>query len=371
MDGTQHGLDGLADGTGRTAAAGVPAPTVVECRGVWKLFGPKPRAGLAALRRDGLGKDEVLARHGCVVGVADASLAVARGETFCLMGLSGSGKSTLLRHVNGLVRPTEGQVLVEGEDVARKPARELRRLRAARIGMVFQSFALLPHRTVLDNAAFPLELRGIPRARREAAARETLGLVGLSGWEARWPDELSGGMQQRVGLARALAGDPDILLMDEPFGALDPLIRRQLQDQFLEIARTVRKTVLFVTHDLDEAIRLGSRIAIMRDGRIVQVGTPAEILRRPADDYVRAFAAGVPALRRLQARDVMTPLAVGAPPPGDLPPVAAGTSLGRLATLLARDGQAVVVDGDRRPIGTVDRAAVLASIGSGPDRAHG
>ena len=268
---------------------------VIELEGVWKSHGPNVEAAIADAR-NGAGKGDILARYGAVLGIADASFKVMRGEVFCIMGLSGSGKSTLLRHVNRLVEPTAGHVRVLGQDVLALDAGALRRLRAERVGMVFQHMALLPHRTVRDNVAYPLEIRGEPLARRWAVSSEKLQLVGLAGYEERFPHELSGGMQQRVGLARALASDPEVLLMDEPFSSLDPLIRRDLQDQFLALSRQLGKTTLFVTHDMDEAIRIGSRVAIMKDGRVVQVGTPAEIVTQPADDYVRSFVQGIACL---------------------------------------------------------------------------
>jgi glycine betaine/proline transport system ATP-binding protein len=278
---------------------------VIELEGVWKIHGANVEAAIADARV-GASKGEILARHGAVVGIADASFKVMRGEVFCIMGLSGSGKSTLLRHVNRLVEPTAGRVRVLGQDVLALDAAALRRLRAERVGMVFQHMALLPHRTVRDNVAYPLEIRGEPLARRWAVSSEKLQLVGLAGYEERFPHELSGGMQQRVGLARALASDPEVLLMDEPFSSLDPLIRRDLQDQFLALSRQLGKTTLFVTHDMDEAIRIGSRVAIMKDGRVVQVGTPAEIVTQPVDDYVRSFVQGI-ARDRLVAELERTP----------------------------------------------------------------
>jgi glycine betaine/proline transport system ATP-binding protein len=265
-----------------------PSDTVIELEGIWKVFGERAAEALTEARA-GATRREVMERFGCVVGISDVSLAVRRGEIFCVMGLSGSGKSTLLRHVNRLIEPTAGRVSVLGRDVLSMPERELRELRATRVAMVFQHMALLPHRSVRDNVAYPLEIRREPKSKRWATANDKLALVGLSGFADSFPRQLSGGMQQRVGLARALASDAEILLMDEPFSALDPLIRRELQDLFLNLSQQLQKTVLFITHDLDEALRLGSRIAIMKDGRIVQTGTPADILERPADDYVRAF----------------------------------------------------------------------------------
>jgi glycine betaine/proline transport system ATP-binding protein len=348
-----------------------PATPAVECRHVWKIFGGGAERALAEGLKTPLGKDEMIERFGCVLGVADVSLSVAPGEIFCIMGLSGSGKSTLVRHINGLIRPTAGEILIDGRNILSLGASGLRALRAEKITMVFQNFALLPHRTVIENVAFGLELRKVRREERLERAAAMLDLVRLSGWEDRWPDELSGGMQQRVGLARALAGDPDILLMDEPFGALDPLIRRQLQDQFLELSRVMRKTTVFITHDLDEAMRVGSKIAIMRDGRIVQVGTPGDILRNPADDYVAEFVGGVSELKILRAADIMTPLADGAASPDPFSPRAAPeTNLAELAAIAAStDEPVVILDAAGAVLGTVDRVAVLASI-SRKDR-HG
>jgi glycine betaine/proline transport system ATP-binding protein len=283
----------------------------VRCRNVWKIYGPREREVLTAMRDASeaapLSKDEVRERFGCVVGVQNVSFEVEPGETFCIMGLSGSGKSTLLRHVNRLIEPSSGAVEIKGRDISALGARELERLRAESIGMVFQHMALWPHRTIRENVAFGLEVRGVGRRARAAAADRALELVQLSGWESRYPDELSGGMQQRVGLARALAADPDILLMDEPFSALDPLIRRDLQAQFSELARTMNKTVLFITHDLEEAIQVGHRVAIMNEGAFVQVGRPEEILTRPATDYVARFVRGVSHLHFLTASAVMRP----------------------------------------------------------------
>jgi glycine betaine/proline transport system ATP-binding protein len=286
------------------------------------------------------------------------------------MGLSGSGKSTLVRHVNRLIEPTSGEILVNGEDIARKSAEELRQMRALKLGMVFQNMALFPHRTVRDNVAFGLEVRQVSRERRRQLAEEKLAMVHLAGWEERYPDELSGGMQQRVGLARALAADPDILLMDEPFSALDPLIRRQLQDQFIELSKVMRKTTLFITHDLDEAIRLGHRIAIMKDGRLVQIGTPEEIVTNPADDYVKDFVAGISRLKLVFAHTVMEPAAsFGARNGIDLgacPRARETASLDELIDLAVdTDLPTVIVDGEGRAIGVVSKRALLRGIQGG------
>jgi len=278
---------------------------VIEIKELTKIFGPEPGRALALLDA-GYDKERLLKETGHAVGVHDVSLTIRRGEIFVIMGLSGSGKSTLLRCVNRLIEPTRGQVWLDGAEVTAMDRAALRELRRRRVGMVFQRFALLPHRTVLDNVAFGLEIRGMSRSERRERAREALALVGLAGWEDYLPDQLSGGMQQRVGLARALATDPDVLLMDEPFSALDPLIRRELQEELLRLQRAVHKTILFVTHDLDEALHLGDRIAIMRDGRVIQVGTPEEVLAHPADDYVRAFVQDVDRSRVFKAAHVMT-----------------------------------------------------------------
>lgn len=349
-------------GGGRLDAA-YDGTVAVECRDVWKLFGHQPQRALAALKAEQLDKAEVLSRFNCVVGVAGASFSVRRGEVFCIMGLSGSGKSTLVRHVNRLIQPTAGQVLIDGEDVSGLSAAAMRRLRAEKIGMVFQNFALLPHRTVIENVAFGLELRDQARERRMAAAAEMLDRVKLADWANHWPDQLSGGMQQRVGLARALAGDPDILLMDEPFGALDPLIRRQLQEQFLELSRVMRKTTIFITHDLDEAIRLGDRIAIMRDGEIVQIGTPSDIVHNPADAYVAEFVSGSSRLKLIRAGDIMEPVTM--PVGQDWPRTGPASDLERLVDLaVGRDVPIVVADAQGEPVGLVDRENLLRSIRS-------
>jgi len=280
----------------------------IECKHLWKIYGDNESQALSVCQTEGLDKKECFKRLGCVIGVVDASFAVEKGEIFCIMGLSGSGKSTLLRHVNRLIEPTAGQVLINGVDIGKLDSKELRKLRSEKIGMVFQNMALLPHRNVRDNVGFGLEVRKIKKQERYEAIKRALELVQLSGWENRFPSELSGGMQQRVGLARALAADPDMLLMDEPFSALDPLIRRQLQKQFLELSAKLKKTTLFITHDLDEAIRLGNRIAIMNDGVLVQIGTPEDIVTHPADDYVADFVAGISRLHLVYAHTVMFPI---------------------------------------------------------------
>lgn len=278
---------------------------VIEVQGVWKVFGERAEEALQAIWQDNLHKAEVLEQFGAVLAVRDVSFAVEKGEIFCIMGLSGSGKSTLVRHINRLIQPTHGQILVNGQDIGALSAAELRALRATQIGMVFQNMALLPHRTVRDNIAFALELRNTDPFTRHQSANTLLETVGLQGYGDSRPSKLSGGMQQRVGLARALAADPVILLMDEPFSALDPLIRRGLQDEFLSLSRTMDKTTVFITHDLDEAMRMGSRIGIMRDGEMVQIGTPEDIIIHPKDSYVADFVQGLSSLKLVFAHRIM------------------------------------------------------------------
>jgi glycine betaine/proline transport system ATP-binding protein len=275
----------------------------LEAEHLHKVFGRRPDQAVERLRA-GADREELRA-DGTTPAVIDASFSVAPGQIFVVMGLSGSGKSTLLRMLNGLLEPTAGRVLFDGQDLTALSDRDLRAVRARRISMVFQHFALFPHRSVRENAAYGLAVQGVPRAEREARAGEALALCGLAGWEDSWPDELSGGMQQRVGLARALATDADLLLMDESFSALDPLIRRDMQDQLLELQKSLKKTIVFITHDLNEAMRLGDRIAVMRDGRIVQTGTAEDILLRPANDYVASFIQDVDRSRVLTASSVM------------------------------------------------------------------
>ncbi len=270
---------------------------------VFKVFGDAPQAALDLVRQ-GCSKQQILERTGQSIGVFDAHFTIEAGEIFVIMGLSGSGKSTLVRLLNRLIEPTAGRILVDGEDINTLGDRALRALRRKDISMVFQSFALLPHMTVLDNTAFGLELAGVDRAERRTLATAALEQVGLAGWGASYPDELSGGMQQRVGLARALASDPSILLMDEAFSALDPIIRTEMQSELLRLQQIRRRTIVFISHDLDEAMRIGDRIAIMKDGQVVQVGTPDDILRNPANDYVRSFVRGVDAAAVFKAADI-------------------------------------------------------------------
>ncbi|MFQ2254437.1 glycine betaine/L-proline ABC transporter ATP-binding protein ProV [Aeromonas sp. DNRA1] len=275
----------------------------LEVKSLYKIFGEQPEKAFKLLAK-GHDRASILQKTGQTLGVQNVNLAIDEGEIFVVMGLSGSGKSTLVRLFNRLIEPTRGQVLIDGEDIAAISERELRQVRRKKISMVFQSFALMPHLSVLENTAFGLELAGVPLAERQQSARQALHQVGLGQWTDAFPDALSGGMKQRVGLARALANDPDILLMDEAFSALDPLIRTEMQDELLKLQASQQRTIVFISHDLDEAMRIGDRIAIMQDGQLVQVGTPDEILNQPANDYVRAFFRGVDLANVFSARDV-------------------------------------------------------------------
>lgn len=330
---------------------------LIEIRNLTKIFGPRPQEALALLER-GLSKAEVMAKTGHGVALQNVSLSVEEGEVFVIMGLSGSGKSTLIRCLNRLIEPTAGEILLRGENVLALDERGLRELRQKRMAMVFQRFGLLPHRTVLENVAYGLEIQGVPRAEREERARQWIRTVGLDGWEKSYPSQLSGGMQQRVGIARALCNDPEILLMDEPFSALDPLIRREMQTELLELQTRLNKTILFITHDLDEALRLGDRIAILRDGQVVQVGTSEEILTRPADEYVADFTRDVNRGRVLTARSAMQrarTVVIGRDGPR------------RALSLMQEQGlsSVFVVDRENRLVGLLTAEAAVAGVQEG------
>lgn len=277
--------------------------TKLEVKNLYKVFGETPDEAFTLLEQ-GLDKDQIFDKTGLTVGVKDVSLSINEGEIFVIMGLSGSGKSTLVRLLNRLIEPTRGHVFLNGKDIAVIPDEELRAVRRNNISMVFQNFALMPHMSVIENAAFGLELSGVDLDKRNEAARKALARVGLENQCESYPDELSGGMKQRVGLARALATDPDILLMDEAFSALDPLIRTEMQDELIRLQNDDRRTIVFISHDLDEAMRIGDRIAIMQDGVVVQVGTPDEILQNPANDYVESFFSGVNVADVYSAKDI-------------------------------------------------------------------
>ena len=355
---------------GDVPAAAPPTPVhdgdaALSVRGLWKVFGPGADAvpGDPALRA--LSRRDLLARRGLTAAVRDVGFEVAPGEVFVVMGLSGSGKSTLARCLTRLVEPTAGQVLLDGEDVLAADDKRLRELRRHTFSMVFQHFGLLPHRRVLDNVAYGLEVAGVDRARRLARAHEVVELVGLAGYEAAYPEELSGGMQQRVGLARALAGEPSMMVFDEPFSALDPLIRRDMQDEVVRLHAEVGTTMLFITHDLPEALRLGDRILLLRDGAAVQCGTGAELVGAPADDHVRDFVRDVPRADVLTLRWVMRPPRAGEPLDGpELGPDVVVRDAAR--AVLAADRPVLVVAGGRL-LGVVGRDEVLATL-VGPAR---
>ncbi|HET8601292.1 MAG TPA: glycine betaine/L-proline ABC transporter ATP-binding protein [Segeticoccus sp.] len=331
---------------------------VIKAENIFKVFGRRAKEGVTRLQQ-GVDRDE-LKKDGLTAAVIDASFSVNEGEIFVVMGLSGSGKSTLIRMVNGLLEPTSGSVEIHGQDITRMSSGQLRRVRREHVSMVFQHFALFPHRSVVNNAAYGLETQGMPRTERRKKATEALELVGLKGWEDSLPSQLSGGMQQRVGLARALAADTDILLMDEAFSALDPLIRREMQDQLVELQHRLHKTILFITHDLNEAMRLGDRIAMMRDGRIVQIGTAEEILTDPANDYVAQFIQDVDRSRVLTASTVM-----------EAPVALLGADQGpRAAYRLMREKQLdslFVVDRDMRVRGVLAQRDVVKALEEGRD----
>ena len=340
---------------------------VIELKNVWKIFGDQSIQAMQAIEARGLSKPQVLEEFSCVVGIADCSFTVQRGEIFCVMGLSGSGKSTMVRHLNRLIEPTAGSISVLGKDMLSLGGDALREMRAKHIGMVFQHMALLPHRTVLDNVGFPLQVRGEPKSRRWEVSQKCLDMVNLDGYENRFPRELSGGMQQRVGLARALASDPEVLLMDEPFSALDPLIRRQLQDQFMTLSAELNKTTVFITHDLDEAIRIGNRIAIMKDGRIVQIGTPEEIVTNPADDYVRDFVEGISKLKLVFANSIMEPIdSFAADNLQQSPQAHLGTDLDQLIDIATTTDHPIVIHDDQGVnVGVITKSRLLKGIQGG------
>ncbi len=343
----------------------------IEISNVWKIFGDRADEALKAIQEKGLTKSEVLEQYNAVVGVADVSFNIKRGEIFCIMGLSGSGKSTLVRHFNRLLEPSSGKIVIDGTDVMSLGTKELQTFRNEKISMVFQNFALLPHRSVLDNVAMPLEIRKINKNERLRRAAHMLKIVELDAWGNKFAHELSGGMQQRVGLARALASDPEVLLMDEPFSALDPLIRHQLQNEFIKLSAVLNKTTIFITHDLDEAVRVGDRIAIMRDGRLIQVGTAEEIVMNPADDYVSDFVAGISRLKIVKAHAVMQPLqsyiesngaiADGAPTANE------DASLSELIQLAIDNDAPIIVQENGRSVGVINRADILQTIIEGAE----
>ncbi|MGW5635795.1 quaternary amine ABC transporter ATP-binding protein [Streptomyces sp. NPDC003832] len=333
---------------------------VFSVEGLWKVFGPKAERvpadpGLAALD-----PADLRARTGCTTAVRDVSFDVRKGEVFVVMGLSGSGKSTLVRCLTRLIEPTAGTIAIDGEDVRAMDRSRLRELRRHRAAMVFQHFGLLPHRTVLDNVAYGLEIQGVGRSERRARAAEVVAKVGLEGMERRRPGQLSGGQRQRVGLARALAADPEVLLFDEPFSALDPLIRRDMQEEVVRLHREEGRTMVFITHDLSEALKLGDRIALMRDGAVVQLGTPEEIVASPADDYVRAFIRDVPREQVITVRTAMRPAT--ADEAGSGPAIPPTATVSEAIEAVARAGTPARVVDKGRCLGVVDSQALLAVI---------
>ncbi|MFD5032792.1 glycine betaine/L-proline ABC transporter ATP-binding protein [Streptomyces sp. NPDC058220] len=351
-------------------AADVPdRPPVFSVRHLWKVFGPKAHRVPADPALGALTPAELREQTGCTAAVRDVSFDVRKGEVFVVMGLSGSGKSTLVRCLTRLIEPTAGEIAMDGEEVLAMDKARLRELRRHRAAMVFQHFGLLPHRSVLDNVAYGLEIQGMGRAERREKAAEVVGKVGLDGLESRRPGQLSGGQQQRVGLARALAVDPQVLLFDEPFSALDPLIRRDMQEEVIRLHREEGRTMVFITHDLNEALRLGDRIALMRDGRIVQLGTPEEIVGRPADAYVRDFVRDVPREQVITVAAAMRRAVAGDADSG--PALAPTATVSEAIEAVARSGDAAarVVDNGRL-LGVVDRACLLGVVaGTGGSQA--
>ena len=328
---------------------------LVRVEDVYKIFGPQPRGRAFELSQGGIGKGEVHARTGHVVGLRDVNFNVKQGEIFVIMGLSGSGKSTAIRTVNKLLDTTNGQVMVDGVDVQTLDGTDLQEFRREMTGMVFQHFALFPHRTIIDNVGYGLKVQGTNKGARDDAALKALALVGLEACAHYSPRQLSGGMQQRVGLARALAADPPILLLDDPFSALDPLIRRQMQDEMMDIQAELHKTILFITHDLNEALRIGDRVCIMKDGEVVQIGTPEEILTEPATGYVAEFVQDVDQGRVIQVHEIMV----------DPQPTAANASLGEALTALGDRAGSFVLDADGKPVSVLTAGDGIRVSGSG------
>ena len=333
----------------------------IDIRKLYKIFGPKGRE-YVKLVEQGMTKSELNAKHGHVLGLKDINISMPGGAIQVIMGLSGSGKSTLIRHINRLIDPTSGEVLVGGADVVKMNEAELREFRRHKTAMVFQKFALLPHRNVLENTVYGLEIQGVPRAKQVESAMRWIERVGLKGFESKYPNQLSGGMQQRVGLARALTNDAPILLMDEAFSALDPLIRVDMQTVLLDLQKAIKKTIVFITHDLDEALRLGDGIAILRDGEVVQQGTSQEIVLSPADDYIASFVREVNRGRVIQIEALMVPILSGEETPAVQ--VAAGTTLDIAARLLTEGNhrELAVADATGRPLGRVTLQQVIAAM---------
>lgn len=335
----------------------------IVCNSVWKIFGAYPEQTLKEVDRS-LSRAEVQSQTGHVIAVKDVSFEVNAGETFVVMGLSGSGKSTLVRCISRLIEPTSGSMVIDGQDIMSFDAVQLTDLRRFRMSMVFQHFGLFPHRKVIDNISFGLEIRGMDKKTRREKALEVLEKVGLDGWADHFPRELSGGMQQRVGLARAMAVDPEILIFDEPFSALDPLIRREMQDELISIQAEVQKTMIFITHDFLEAIKMGDRIAIMKDGVVVQIGTPEEIVTNPVDDYVREFTEDVPRYKVVSVGKVMQSISDSARIKS-AQKVNHNEKIDSLIDLVTNtDGPLAVVDDDNQIVGEVTQTMILRAMSS-------
>jgi len=346
--------------------------SAIQIQNVWKVFGNTSKEALDAIQNKKISKTEALENYNSVIGVSDVSFDVKQGEIFCVMGLSGSGKSTLVRHINRLLEPTSGKILINGQDVMALDRENLQELRNKKIGMVFQNFALMPHRSVVDNIAMPLEIRGVSKNDRLDAANKILEIVELQGWGNKFAHELSGGMQQRVGLARALAADPEFLLMDEPFSALDPLIRRQLQAEFIKLSKQMKKTTVFITHDLDEAVRVGHRIAIMRDGKVIQIGTPEEIVVSPADEYVADFVKGISRLKVVQAKTIMQSIKNYETTNGKLDENSQSVGENELLSKLielskSSEGPLIVKDNNQNNVGVLTQSDLLKAVIEGGD----
>ena len=335
------------------------ASPAIEVRNIWKVFGSGAAAQAIALAEGGASRSEILQQTDQTVAVRDVSFSVGRGETFVVMGLSGSGKSTLIRCLSRLIEPSKGEVLLDGKDLLAMGDEELRGVRRGQMSMVFQHFGLFPHRRVIDNIAYGLEVQGIDKSTRLARANDVLEIVGLTGWADHYPQQLSGGMQQRVGLARALAVDPQILLFDEPFSALDPLIRKEMQDELIRLQKTMQRTIVFITHDFAEALRLGDRIAIMKDGSFDQVGTPEEIITQPATDYVREFTNDIPRAKVLSVRSVAV---AGNPVSGGRTVPANARIETVIPMLLDRDEAISIIDESGKAIGVVNRQSVASML---------
>ncbi|MBL0746008.1 betaine/proline/choline family ABC transporter ATP-binding protein [Nocardioides sp. G10] len=343
----------------RSEASTCMSEQALQVNNLWKIFGKGADKIIGSPDAD-LSRADLKEKTGCVVGIKDVSFDVAPGEVFVVMGLSGSGKSTLIRMLTRLIDPTAGEIMMGGRDVVKASDSELRDLRRTHTSMVFQHFGLLPHRQVIDNVAYGLEVRGVGKKERRDKAMEIVELVGLKGYDKSYPDQLSGGMQQRVGLARALANDPEMLLFDEPFSALDPLIRRDMQNEVIRLHRELGKTMVFITHDLAEALKLGDRILILRDGEIIQVGTPDEVVAQPADDYVKDFVSEVPKAHVLTLKWVMRD-----PRPGESlegPSLPVDTIVRQAArTAIASDHPIRVMDGDTM-LGVVDEEDIMRVV---------